>query len=168
MPGKGCLWLRLLSRFVIAFPARSKCLLTSWLHDFGTQKSVAVSIVSWFICYQKMGGDDMILIYWMSRFKSTCLISTFISAKSSSNSSSVFCHLHIWIYWYFPQQFWFLFVLHQVTFCMMYFASKLNKWGDNKRALKYSFASSEQFHCCCLILYLLTCIQVSQEPGKVV
>ena len=84
--------------------------------------------------------------------KSTCLISTFISAKSSSNSSSVFCYLHIWVYWYFSQQFWFLFVLHPVTFCMMYFASKLNKWGDNKITLTYSFTNSEQLHCSCLIL----------------
>ena len=33
LPAKLCLWFQMLSRFVIAFPPRSKCLLTSWLQS---------------------------------------------------------------------------------------------------------------------------------------
>ena len=33
LPTKWCLWLHMLSRFVIAFPPRSKCLLTWWLQS---------------------------------------------------------------------------------------------------------------------------------------
>ena len=57
-----------------------------------------------------------------------------------------------------------------LTFHMMYFAYKLNKQGDNiHTALLYSFPNLEQVRCsisgsnCCF----LTCIQISQEAGKV-
>ena len=54
----------MLSRLVIAFLPRSKCLLISWLQStsaviFGTpqKKSVSVSIVSPSICHEVMGPD---------------------------------------------------------------------------------------------------------------
>ena len=56
-----------------------------------------------------------------------------------------------------------------LAFCMMYSAYKLNKQGDNTD-LTYSFPNLEPVHCfmsgsnCCF----LTCIQISQEAGKVV
>ena len=56
------------------------------------------------------------------------------------------------------------------AFCMMYSAYKLNKQGDNIPALTYSSPNFEPVSCsiyssnCCF----LTCIQVSQEAGKVV
>ena len=76
LPANGCLWFHMLSGFVTAFPARNKCLLmfaVTMHSDFGRHenKNLSVSIVSWFICYQEVGLDDMLLIYWMSRFKST-------------------------------------------------------------------------------------------------
>ena len=53
-----------LSRFVIAFLPRSKCLLISWLQLPSTvileteeRNSVTVSIVSPFICHEAMGLD---------------------------------------------------------------------------------------------------------------
>ena len=57
-----------------------------------------------------------------------------------------------------------------LAFCMMYSACKLNKQGDNHTALTYSFPDLEPVSCsmssynCCF----LTCIQISQEAGKVV
>ena len=59
-----------LSRFVIAFLPRSKCLLISWLQSPSPVileppkiKSLAVSIVSPSICHEVMGPDAMILAF---------------------------------------------------------------------------------------------------------
>ena len=59
-----------LSRFVIAFLPRSKCLLISWLQSPFTVilelkkiKSVTVSIVSPSVCHEGMGLDAMILVF---------------------------------------------------------------------------------------------------------
>ena len=60
----------MLSRLVIAFLPRSNCLLISWLQSPSAVileppkiKSVIVSIVSPFICYEVMGLDAMILVF---------------------------------------------------------------------------------------------------------
>ena len=61
-----------LSRLVMAFLPRSKCLLISWLHSPSAVilepkriKSVTVSIISPSICHEVMGPDAMILVFWM-------------------------------------------------------------------------------------------------------
>ena len=57
-----------------------------------------------------------------------------------------------------------------LAFHMVYSAYKLNKQGDNITASTYSFPNFESVHCsmscpnCCF----LTCVQASQESGKVV
>jgi len=61
----------MLSRFVIAFLPRSKCLLISWLKSLsivilepkGKKKSVTVSIVSQSIGHEGMGPDAMIFVF---------------------------------------------------------------------------------------------------------
>ena len=60
----------MLSRFVIAFVQRSKCLLISWLQlpsavilEPRKIKSATVSTVSPFICHEVMGLDAMILVF---------------------------------------------------------------------------------------------------------
>ena len=60
----------MLSRFVIAFLPKSKCLLISWLQSPSavilepkTTKSVTISIVSPSICHEVMGLDTMILAF---------------------------------------------------------------------------------------------------------
>ena len=60
----------MLSRLVIGFPPRSKCLLISWLQlpsavilEAKKIKSVTVSIVSPSIYYEMMGLDAMILVF---------------------------------------------------------------------------------------------------------
>ena len=67
-----------LSRLVIAFLPRSKCLLISWLQsppavilEPKKMKSVTVSTVSPSICHEVMGPDAMILVFWMLSFKPT-------------------------------------------------------------------------------------------------
>ena len=60
----------MLSRFVVAFLRRSKCLLISWLQSLSTViselkniQSITVSIVSSTICHEVMGPDAMIFIF---------------------------------------------------------------------------------------------------------
>ena len=65
-----------LSRFVIAFLPRSKCLLISWLQTPSAVilepkkiKSVTVSVVSPSVCHKVMGPSAMIFVFWMLSFK---------------------------------------------------------------------------------------------------
>ena len=60
----------MLSRFVIAFLPRSKCLLILWLQSPSAVilepkkiKSVTVSIVSQSICHKVMGPNAMIFVF---------------------------------------------------------------------------------------------------------
>ena len=66
----------MLSRLVITFLPRSKCLLTSWLQSPSAVilkprkiKSATISTVSPSICCEVMGPDAMILLFWMLSFK---------------------------------------------------------------------------------------------------
>ena len=68
----------MLSRLVIAFLPRSKCLLISWLQSPSAVifeppkiKSLTISIVSPSVCHEVMGPDAMILGFWMLSFKPT-------------------------------------------------------------------------------------------------
>ena len=132
----------MLSRLVIAFLSRSKCLnfisvVTIW-SDFGVPpkiKSLTVSIVFPSICHEVMELDAMILVFWMLCFKPTFSLSSFTFIKrlfSSSLSairvvSSAILRLLIFL----------LTTLipacasSSPAFHMMYSASKLNKLGDN-------------------------------------
>ena len=94
------LFFNTLSSFVIAILPRSKSLLISWLQSPSTVilepkklKSVTVSIVSPSICYEVMGLNAMILVFWMLNFKPvfftllsfTLLSLTFIKRLFSSS-----------------------------------------------------------------------------------
>ena len=64
------LFFTMLSRFVVAFLPKNKCLLISWLKSPPTVilepkkiKSVTVSIVSPSICHEVMGPDAVILVF---------------------------------------------------------------------------------------------------------
>ena len=72
------LLLNMLSRLVVTFLPRSKCLLISQLQSQSPVileppkiKSVTVSIVSLSICHEVMGPDAMIIVLWMLSFKPT-------------------------------------------------------------------------------------------------
>ena len=89
------LW-NMLSRLVIAFLQRSKCLLISWLQSpsevtWGPKKikSVTVSIASPSICHEMMGPDAMISVLWMLSFKTTFSLSSFTFIKRLFSSSSL-------------------------------------------------------------------------------
>ena len=77
-----------LSRFVIAFLPRSKCLLLSWRQSLSavmleskTIKSVTASTFFPSIYHEMMGPDAMIFIFWMLSLKFTCSLSSFTFIK---------------------------------------------------------------------------------------
>ena len=112
----------MLSRLVITFLPRSKHLLIPWLQSQSAVilepkeiKSATVSTVSPSICYEVMGPDAMILVFWM-----LSLSQLFHSPFSLPSRGSLvllhflpqgWCRLHIWGYWYFSQHSWFQLVL---------------------------------------------------------
>ena len=74
----------MLSRLVITFLPRIKCLLISWLQSPSAVifeppkiKSDTVSTVSPSICHEVMGPDAIILVFWMLSFKPTFSLSSF-------------------------------------------------------------------------------------------
>ena len=86
----------MLSRLVITFLPRSKCILISWLQSPSAVilepakiKSDTVSIVSPSICYEVMGPDAMILVFWMLSFKPTFSLSSFTLITRLFISSSL-------------------------------------------------------------------------------
>ena len=133
----------MLSRFLIVFLPRCKCLLISWLQSPSAvilepkiMKSVTVSVVSPSICHEVIGPDALILNFWMLNFKPTFSVSffTFIKRLFSSSLlsairvvSSAYLRLSI-----FPPA-----ILipggttSSLAFYMIYSAYKVNKLSDN-------------------------------------
>ena len=114
----------MLSRLVIAFLPRIKCLLISWL-----QSPSAVSlehkkqVCHYFqcfptYCHEVMGPDAMILVFWMLSFKPVFSLSsfTFIKRLSSSLLSGIrvvpSTYLRLLSHWYFSWHSWFELVLY--------------------------------------------------------
>ena len=86
----------MLSRLVIVFLPGSKRLLISWLQSPSAVilepnkiKSVTVSVASPSICYEVMGPDAMISVFWMLSFKPTWSLSSFTFIKRLFSSSSL-------------------------------------------------------------------------------
>ena len=89
----------MLSRLVIAFLPRSKCLLISWLQSpsaviFKPQriKSLTVSIFPPSICHEVMGPEAMILVFWMLSFKPAFHFSLSLSSQGVLQFLFTFCH----------------------------------------------------------------------------
>ena len=85
----------MLSKLVIAFLPRNKCLLISRLQlpaavIFGPPKIkfATVLIASPSICHEVMGPDAMILVFYMLSFKPTFLLLSFTKRVFSSSSLS--------------------------------------------------------------------------------
>ena len=86
----------MLSKLVIAFLPRSKCLLISWLQSPSAVilepkkiKSVTVSIVSSSICHEVMGPNAMIFVFQMLSFKPAFSLPSFTCIKSLFSSFSL-------------------------------------------------------------------------------
>ena len=76
-----------LSRFIIAFLPRSKCLLISWLQPPSAAilepKKIKSVTVSTSIYHEVMGPDALILVFWMLSFKPAFSLSSFTSSRGS-------------------------------------------------------------------------------------
>ena len=86
----------MLSRLVMTFLPRSKCLLISWLQSPSAVilepkkiKSDTASTVSASTFHEVMRSDAMILVFWMLRFKPTFSLSSFTFIKRLFSSSSL-------------------------------------------------------------------------------
>ena len=154
----------ILSRLLIAFLPRNKCLLISWLPSPPAVilepqkiKSVTVSTVSQSICHEVMGPDAMILVFWMLSFKPTFWLSsfTFIKRLFSSSSLSVIrvvssAYLRLLIF--LPTILIPACASSSPAFLMMYSACKLNKQGDNMQPWHTPFPIWNQSVVPCLVL----------------
>ena len=127
-----------LSRLVKAFLPRGKCLLVSWLQSPSAvnlePKKIKSLTVTPSICYEVMGWDGMILVFWMLSFKPSFSLFSFTFIKkffsfslfsAARAGSSAYLRLLILIF--------LLAILIPVcassspAFQMMYSACKLNK-----------------------------------------
>ena len=83
--------LNMLSRLVITFLPRSKCLLISCLKSLSVvilkYRKIKSATVSPSICHAVMGPDAMILVFWMLSFKPTFSLSSFTFIKRLFSSS---------------------------------------------------------------------------------
>ena len=86
----------MLSRLVITFLPRSKCLLISWLQSPSAVilepkkiKSFTVSTVSQSICQEVMGPDAMILVFQMLSLKQTFSLSSLLSSRGLSGMAKI-------------------------------------------------------------------------------
>ena len=106
----------MLSRLVITFLPRSKCLLISWLQSPSAvilePIKIKAATVSPSIFHEVKGPDAVILVFWVLIFKPTFSLSSFTFIKRLFLAQGL-CHLHIWYFciWYFSQQSWFQLVL---------------------------------------------------------
>ena len=173
----------MLSSLVIAFLARSKHLLISWLQspsavilDSKKIKSVTVSFVFPSICHSVMGPDAMILVFWMLSFKPTFSLSSFTFIKRLFSSSllsalSVVSYACLRLLIYLPEILIPACASSSLVFHMMYSAYKLNKQRDNTQPCCTPFSILNKFVVPSKVPTVaswLACIQVSQKTGKVV
>ena len=143
-----------LSRFVIAFLQRSKGLLMDavTIHsDFGAQENRVSHCFHLFPVYlpwsDRTGCHDLFLNVILHQ------LFHFPLSFSSRRSLVPLCflpwgwrHLHIWGCWYFSQLSWFQLELHSAQH-FVWCTHKLNKQGDDNKAMMNSFPNFEPVHC---------------------
>ena len=146
----------MLSRLVITFLPRSKCLLISWLQsptavilESPKIKSATVSTVSPSICHEVMGLDAMILVFWMLSFRPTFSLSSFTFIKRLFGSSSlsairVVLSAYLRLLIFLPAILIPACASSSLVFLMMSSAYKLNKQGDNIQPLHTPFPIWDQ------------------------
>ena len=171
----------MLSRFVIAFLPRSKCLSISWQHSPSPVileqkkiRSLTVSIFSSCIFHEVIGPEAMIFVFWMLSFKPAFFLSYFnfirrLFSSSSLSAIMVVSSAYLSLLTFLPTILSPACASSSLGFCMMYSAHKLNKQGDKIQPWCTPFPIWNQSVVPCLILTcFLICIQNSQEAGKVV
>ena len=170
----------MLSRLVIFFLPRSRHLLVLWLQSPSAMtlelkkiKSVYVFIVSPSICYEVMGPDAMIFVFWMLSLSQFFQLSFFILIKRLFSSSSLSA-IRVTSSAYLRLLIYLLAILipawDSSSPAFTLYSAYVSKQGDNIQSWYTLFPSFEPVCCsmsssnCCF----LTCLQVFQEAGKMV
>ena len=167
----------MLSRLVIAFLPRSKCLLISWLPSPSAVilepkkvKSDPVSVVSPCICHEVMGPDAMILVFWMLSFEPTFSLSCFTFIKklfsfSSLSAIRVVSSAYLRLLIFLPAILISPCTSSSLAFHMMYSAIKQ---GDKIQPWHTPFPIWNQSVVPCLALTSWPAYRFSQDAGQVV
>ena len=177
----------ILSRFVIAFLPRSRCLLILWLQSPSTVilepkkiKSVTVPTFYPSICHEVMGPDAMILVFWMLSFKPGFSLYSFTFIKrlfscSSLSAITLVTSAYLRLLIFVPAVLIPACKSSSLAIHITYSEYKLNKQGDNIQpcrtpfpTLNHSISSMEQtslfsmssYNCC-----FLTHIQIFLGDG---
>ena len=169
----------MLSKFVKTFLTRRKCLLILGLQLLSAVileskkiMSVTVSIVSPPSCNEVMRPHAMILVFWMLSFKPAFSPSsvTFIKRLFSPSLLSAInvvssAYLCLWIFLLATL----IIASDSLSLAMMYPACKLNKQSDSIQPWHTPFPIlSQSLSMSGSNCWFLTCLQISQEAGKVV
>ena len=132
-----------LSRLVIGFLPRGKCVLISWIQSLSAMilepqntKSVTVSIVPPSNCHEVMGLDAKIFIFWMLSFKAAFSLSSFtfimrLFSSFSLSAISVVSSAYLMSLIFLLANLIPACASSSMAFCMMYSEYKLNKQSDN-------------------------------------
>ena len=151
----------MLPRLVITFIPKSKHLLISWLQSsfmvILQPRNIKSATVSTSICYEVMGSDAMILVFWMLSFKRTFSISSFTFIKRLFSSSSlsaikVVLSAYLRLLILLPAILIPTCVSSSPAFLLMYSAYKLNKQGDNIQPWRTAFPIWNQSSVPCPVL----------------
>ena len=149
----------MLSRLVIAFLPRNKCILISWLQSPSTvilkpkkRKSVTASIFSPSFCHEVIGPDAIILVFRMLSFKPAFSLSSFIFISRLSSSSSlstirVVSSTYLRLLVFFPAILLPACDSSSPAFYMKYSAYKWNKQDDNIQLCHTPFPILNQGAC---------------------
>ena len=162
-----------LSRLVIAFLSRRKCLSISWLQspsavilEFKKIKSVTVSSISPSTCHEVMGPDSMIFVFWMLSFKPSFSLSSFTFIKrlfsSSLSAIKVVSSAYLRLLIFLPAILIPACALFSPAFRTMDSAYKLNKQGDNIQPWCTPFPTWNQYVFLCPVL---TCASCNEHSG---
>ena len=154
----------ILSRLVITFLPRSKCLSISWLQSPSAVileppqiNSDTVFIISPSICHEVIGPDAMIFILWMLSFKPAFSLSSFTFIKRLF-SSSLLSAIRVVSSAYLRLLIFLLVILipacasSSPAFCLMYSVYKLNKQGYRIQPWRTPFPIWNQSIVPCLVL----------------
>ena len=154
----------MLSRLVIAFLPKRKCLLISWLQSPSAVileppkiKSLIVSIASPSICHEVMGPGAVILVFWMLSFRWTFSFSSFTFIKRLFRSSSlsairVVSSVSLSLLVFLPAILIPACASSSQAFHLIYFVYKLNKLSDNIQPWCTPFLVWNQFIVACWVL----------------
>ena len=138
--------------------------------DFGAQENNSLSQFTLFpLLFAMKWCHDLtsfLNVVWSQLFYSP------LSPSSRSSSAPLhflpleWCHLHIWVCWYFSWQSWFQLVIHlawHFSWCTLHRSKTSRVTIYSPDGLLSQFGIGPLFHG-----WFFTCIQVSQEAGQVV